>query len=236
MVISTTTFLQKRLGGRILNGGVDTDFFAPQAGSRELRAQLGFEGMKLIVFGGVVQPHKGIELIPRAVARLGDASVRLVIVGPRTDYVERMLAHPDYGRFIVALGSKPKGDMPRFLNMADVVVLPLLDNLLARSQMPCKVFEAMAMAKPVIASAISDLPMVLGDCGWVVPAGDVDALAGCLKDVLGKPGDAVQRGRRAREKCLRLYSKEQMRENLRNVLDELTAAPPARGGSGESGS
>ena len=34
--------------------------------------------------------------------------------------------------------------------------------------MPAKVFDAMAMAKPIIATNVSDLPEFLDGCGWTV--------------------------------------------------------------------
>jgi glycosyltransferase involved in cell wall biosynthesis len=39
--------------------------------------------------------------------------------------------------------------------------------------MPCKMFEAMAMGKPIVASAVSDLPEVLEDCGKSAAPGDM---------------------------------------------------------------
>src|ERR1700690_4391158 len=108
--------------------------------------------------------------------------------------------------------------MPEFLDLADLVVLPLVNSLLAQSQTPCKVFEAMAMAKPVIATAISDLPLILDRCGWVVPPQDADALALAIADVLRDESAAAARGRAAREKCSSLYSKEQTGASLREAL------------------
>ncbi|MFH0908141.1 MAG: glycosyltransferase [bacterium] len=222
-VISTSTFLQTKFGGRIVHAGVDMDFFKPQdpAVTASLRRDLGLDGKKLIVFGGVVRPHKGVEIIPDALARLGDDRIRLLVVGPRTDHLERLMKDSRLGRYVVCAGPQPKERMPEFLNLADLVVLPLVDSLLARSQTPCKIFEAMAMEKPVIATAISDLPLILEGCGWVVPPGDADALARVIGEVLADPTRAAARGAAARERCARLYSKEQTGRDLMAVLEDV---------------
>ncbi len=215
-VLSTTTFLQKRFGGHLVHMGVDTDYFAPSAAAdvETMKRECGLSAFKNIVFGGVVRPHKGIELILEALAQLANPRYRLVIVGPKNAHVDHLLAEERYRPFLVALGPRPKEEMPRYLSMADVIVLPLSNNLLAQSQMPCKVFEAMSMAKPVIASQVSDLPLVLEGCGRLVPPDDAAALATAIQELFSNEAEASQLGRAARDKCIRLYSREVTKAQL----------------------
>ena len=215
LVISTTTFLQRKFGGAIVPFGVDTELFKPDnAGSERLRRDLGLQDLKLIVFGGVVRPHKGVATILEALALLANPRYRLLIVGPMTSHVEELLANPRFKPYLAAIGERPKEEMPPYLGMADLVVLPLGDNLLAQSQMPCKVFEAMAMAKPVIASEVSDLPAVLDGCGWTVPPGNIQALAEKIDYVFRNPAAGAAAGQAAREKCIARYSAEQTKKQL----------------------
>lgn len=228
-LISTSTFLQRRFGGHVVPMGVDCDYFqpAPDEATRALRRELKLEGLKLVVFGGVVRPHKGIDLIPRALARCGFPDARFVVVGPINEHVHALTAHPEYGRLVVTLGPQPRDRMPAFLSLADLIVLPLQDNLLAQSQVPCKIFEAMAMARPVIASAVSDMPAILERCGWVVPPGRVDALADAMARVWNQPEEARAAGRAARERCRANYSKEVTQRQLVDILSRLDQ--PSRG-------
>ncbi|MCZ7590780.1 MAG: glycosyltransferase [Kiritimatiellae bacterium] len=108
--------------------------------------------------------------------------------------------------------------MPQFLSLADLIVLPLQDTLLARSQVPCKIFEAMAMSRPIIASDVSDMATILDDSGWVVPAGDVAALAEQIREVFANPAEAKRRGEKARERCLAHYSSEVTRRSLVSLI------------------
>lgn len=223
VVISTTTFLQKKFGGSVVHYGIDGDFFKPQPPEQTaaLKASLGLAGKNLVVFGGVVRPHKGIEVILDALDILNNPSVALLVAGPETDHVKCLAATECGRRFLRCTGSIPSEKMPRYLDLADLIVLPLKDNLLARSQMPCKVFEAMAMTKPVIASCISDLPMVLDGCGWIVPPDDAPTLAEAIGKVLNHPDEAGAMGRAAREKCLAQYSKEQTEKRLLEIIRPL---------------
>ncbi|HMP71856.1 MAG TPA: glycosyltransferase [Kiritimatiellia bacterium] len=222
-VWSTTTWLQKRFGGEVVHMGVDTEFFRPLPveATQSLKRDYGLGEMKLIVFGGVVRPHKGIELILEALARIGRTDYRLVIIGPKNQHVEALEGNPRFSPYLVALGSRAKEDMPAHLAMADVMVLPLSDNLLARSQMPCKVFEAMAMAKPVIGSAISDLPLILEGCGWIVPPGDSESLAQSIAYAFDRPEEAAAKGAAARAKCETEFSAEGCGARLRGMVEEL---------------
>jgi glycosyltransferase involved in cell wall biosynthesis len=232
-VWSTTTFLQRKFGGHLIAMGVDTDKFQPQPPDQvaALRHSLHLEGLRLIVFGGLVRPHKGVEIIPEALAKLGDNSIRLLVVGPVTEHLEALLRDRRYAPYIQVAGAPP-GDpqginnaihkqMPLYLDLAELVVLPLLDTPLAQSQMPIKLFEALAMAKPVIGSAVSDLPAMLNSCGAVVPPGDVGALADAIRRLLDAPAHARELGTRARTECLERYSRPVVQTRLTDILRSL---------------
>ncbi len=216
LVLSTTTFLQRRFGGEVIAMGPDTDFFKPQAPDQvlDLRRKLGLDADRVLVFGGIVRPHKGVELILEALVRSRLEHVKLLVVGPRTEHLDQLAADPRYAA-LVAVAGGPVGDdinkrihdqMPLYLDLADLVVIPLADTPLAQSQMPIKIFEAMAMAKPIIATAVSDLPAILHGCGRLAPPGDVDALARLIRELLADPAAARAMGRSAREKCAAQYS------------------------------
>lgn len=226
-VVSTTTFLQRRFGGRIIQMGVDTGVFAPRppAAAEALRAEHGLTGRKIVIFGGVVRPHKGIELILDALVRLGDPRGGLVIVGPKNEHVQALQANPSYAPHLVCLGPQPKERMPEFLSMGDVTVQPLKDDRLAQSQMPCKVFEAMAMALPIVASAVADLPLVLENAGWVVPPNDPAAIAERLGWIFAHPDEARATGARARQRCIDLYSQPVTERQLLDLVRALCPFP-----------
>ena len=223
-VICTSSFLSKRFTGSIVPIGVDTDFYAPRNPSEtsELKRSLGMGEDRLIVFGGVARPHKGVEELLEALAKLGDESVRLLVVGPQTDFLRELQRVDRYAPYIVCIGAKPKNEMPRYLALGELVVLPQKNTLLAQSQVPCKVFEAMAMAKPIIASDVSDLSDILSGCGWIVPPDDIPALAKTIAHVLAHPNEGEESGRRAREKCIREYDRHATSEKLVKLIETST--------------
>ena len=229
MRLGTTSFLQEKFDCRVFHIGVDTDRFAPQDPGRveELKRRLGLSDKKLVVFGGVMRPHKGLETFAEALARLGPNDVRLLILGPLNEHVRKMMEHPTYGKLVCCPATDGEAtraihrEMPLYLGLGDALIVPLADTLLSRSQMPCKVFEAMAMGKPIVASGVSDLPEVLGGCGALVESNRVDTVVAALEGIFSHPADAAQMGARARARCLERYGAETSRNALLAVLEEL---------------
>ena len=227
--LGTTRFLQEKFNARIFPIGVDTERFKPQddADLEALRQTLGLQGRRVIVFGGVVRPHKGVEVFAEALARLNREDVRLLILGPMNEHVQHMMKHPAYGKFIVCPAVQAEENlkihhnMPLYLGLGDVLIVPLADTLLARSQMPCKIFEAMAMGKAIVANAVSDLPQVLEGCGKLVPADDPDGAARAIGETLDDPSAARRMGERARSRCVSHYGAEASRRCLLDWMDEL---------------
>jgi len=222
-VISTSTFLQRKFGGEVIRMGVDTDRFKPLDSAEKIavRTSLGLrEDHRVIVFGGVVRPHKGVELIVKAMELAHDPQLRLLVVGPITDTLSELMNGP-FGECIVAAGSKPVGEMSRWLGAGDLTILPMSDDLLAQSQVPCKVFEAMAMGLPVLAGAVSDLPEIVAGAGMLFPSGDGRALADILTQWRLEPEKVRGYGQEARRRCVEQYSLDVMRRRLLHVVDEL---------------
>jgi glycosyltransferase involved in cell wall biosynthesis len=89
----------------------------------------------------------------------------------------------------------------------------------------------MAMGRPVVASAVSDLPEVLDGCGRLVPPGDGAALAAALGELLADSAQARELGDRARARCLERYSYERVGEQLAGIVGSVarTSSPELAG-------
>ena len=212
-MIGTTTFLKDRFEGELLDLGTDCKRFYPQESST-LRAELGLKPeVPLVVFGGVARPHKGLEALVDALPE----GVEFLIVGPETDFAKQLAMSPR----VHCTGAQPKAEMPRFLSLANVIALPLRDDVLARSQMPLKVFEALAMGKPVVATEVADLPRILQGCGTTVPPGDKKALHDAIASYAHNPVRALEHGAHARAKALAEFDTPIVSQKLFDLLKPL---------------
>ena len=213
-------FLQNRFGGVIVPHVRDTDAFDPQMFDGAIfRAKHGFSYQKIVMFFGTPRPHKGLEEIIRAIQLIKRDDVKLVIVGAHEDLYTRRLK--DIGSDIVQMyGMQPFSSVPEFLSMADMIVLPQQDNSSTVGQVPAKVFDAMAMGKPIIATRVSDMPKILDGCGLIVEPGDVNVLSEGIRWVLENKAEAQKLGKKAREKCVKEYSWDAMGKILRGVFNK----------------
>jgi glycosyltransferase involved in cell wall biosynthesis len=78
------------------------------------------------------------------------------------------------------------------------------------------------MAKPIVATRMSDLPEVLDNCGLLVEPGDVAQLAAAIERLLHDEPLAAELGGRAREACVRWYSWDAMDAILTPLLARFT--------------
>jgi glycosyltransferase involved in cell wall biosynthesis len=211
-VTASSTALARRFHGELVPHGVDAELFDPARIDREeARRAFGFTG-PTVLFAGTPRGHKGMKELALAVARVPGA--RLAVLCRPTD-----LAGAEWNGFgFQRIPFVPYARLPTLLAAADVVAIPQLDSEAAAHQMPMKVFDAMAAARPIVASAISDLPMALEGCGWLTPPGDVEALADAITEVLRRPEESEAMGRRARQRCLAMYTLAETSRRLEEIV------------------
>lgn len=216
-------FLQQRFGGVLIPHVRDTDSWKPGcADPGGARRRLGVDSERVVMFLGTPRQYKGIDDLAAAVARLGRSDVVLALVG--TDPASprgRAIA----SRFpqVRLLDRVPFAQVPEYLLAADVVAVPQRDTSDTRGQVPAKIFDAMALAVPVIATRVSMIPEILEGCGALVPPGDVAALAQGIGRLLDHPDEARVLGQRARERCIERYSFSAARRDLFPLVERALA-------------
>lgn len=208
----SNTFLRARFGGELIYHGRDTAAYDPKKLDPEsIREQHNIaESDKIVMFTGMPRRHKGLEELVKSIRLIQDANVKLFLVGiDMTDgyCVELVkMATELLGTRFVGIEQQHFASMPAWLSIADVIAIPQKRNAASLGQMPAKVFDAMAMAKPIVATNVNDLPRVLLNCGWIVEPDDLNLLSTTIRYVLTHPDDAKEMGNRAREECIRKYS------------------------------
>ncbi|HET7459881.1 MAG TPA: glycosyltransferase family 4 protein [Longimicrobium sp.] len=202
-VTVSTRALQRRHGGVLVRHGPDAAVFDPSRADLppkdELRLRFGLPvGRHVALFAGRARPQKGWATLLDALALPQAAGWDLALAGPG-GAAGRAAAERLGGRFH-ALGMIGNDQMPALLAAADAVPVPQRDEPFTRGQLPAKALEAMAMAVPVVASRVGDLPEILGEGerGWLIAPGDAPALAAALAEIAARPAEAACRAARAR--------------------------------------
>ncbi len=244
-VTVSNRFLLSLFGDLLVNHCRISRSYSPDRGGREgMRAASGVrEGERVVMFFGTPQRHKGLEMLIEAVAALEREDVVLVLVGMKQgdalcgelEAMGRRLL----GRRFVALGMQPMDRTSEVLSMADLVVIPQTAGPASRGQMPAKVFDAMAEAKPVIATACGDLPEVLDGCGVIVEPDDREALTEAMRRLLDDPEEAERLGLEAHSRWEERYCREAIADDLDELVERVLKEHQAerrRRGRGRRGS
>lgn len=184
-----------------LENGVALDYFSPDAEFERLTADERGTG-PLLVFTGQMDYRPNVEAvdsfakISMPIIREAYADARFAIVGRSpTPAVEALGALPG----VVVTGGVP--DVRGWLAAADVVVAPLR---IARG-IQNKVLEAMAMARPVVASAQASEGI---DVQWdrhLLVASNAGQEAALVLKLLSDPARSAELGRAARARMVERY-------------------------------
>ena len=181
--------------------GVDTELFRPGARAAA-RTALGLPGGPLLLYVGRIAPIKGLETLLDAVAGLTARpdGVRLLVIGGDADEpvdgheaaLRRRLDTLGLGDSVRFVGSQPQEALRDFYVAADALVLPSYYESFGMVAL-----EAMACGTPVIASRVGGLTTTVRDgvTGFLVPEGDVTALADRIADLLDDPDLCWRAGR-----------------------------------------
>jgi glycosyltransferase involved in cell wall biosynthesis len=215
-------FLQRRFGGHYIPNGKDVDHFNPQTYDPQAqRRHYGWENYRILMFPGAPRPYKGLEDVLMALDSLDQSDLRLVIVGgsPYDDYDQKLLAQ--WSRWIIQLPKTPYGQMPGVISAAHMVVVPQRDNPAAQAQFPLKLTDGMAMAKPILATQVGDIPQIVGDTGYLVAPNSPEQLAQQIEAMFGNWDQAQAQGHRGRQRCVEYYSIAAMAGELGKLLGEV---------------
>jgi L-malate glycosyltransferase len=160
-------------------------------------------------------PQKGIHHLLDAFARMArNVPRRLVVVGdgPEAAALASQARALGVSHQVEFLGLR--SDVPQLLGRADVFVHPAV----WAEAYGLTITEAMAMERPVIASAVGGIPelIVNGDSGLLVPPGDVAGLAAALDRLAEDPTLRRRLGTQAR---LRVVERFNLRQCVRGHID-----------------
>jgi colanic acid/amylovoran biosynthesis glycosyltransferase len=87
--------------------------------------------------------------------------------------------------------------------------------------LPVVIMEAMALRRPVITTFVAGIPELIqhGEHGWLVPAGDLESLAGAMEECLRTAPEAIARmGESARQRVLQRHDVDKEAAKLAELI------------------
>ncbi len=221
---TVSTFLKDRYGGEIVPHAKDTELMDPDKfEGNDLKKRFGLEGKRTVMFLGTPREHKGVEDALQAVLMIDDPNIIMMVVGgnPEGDYENKIRKLG--GDRLIMIDPIPVKKMPKYLLLADVVVVPQRQTADTAGQVPSKLLDAMSMARPIISTRVSDIPEILDGCGLIVAPESPEAISSAIKWFFANPEEAVFMGKKARVRCMEHYSMKTIKEQLIRLTGEVIA-------------
>jgi len=220
--IVSNRFLQNKFSGPLVYHCRDTSILDPDKfDSNSIKTRLGLNGKRVVMFLGTPRAHKGVDELFMAMEKIKDPSIRLVLIGADASaqsHVDSMKSNQDK---VIIFPKIPFKDLPEHLSAADILVIPQRDTTDTQGQIPAKLFDAMAMAKPVITTPLSDIEEVLGGHGYLINPGNPDELAKTIEYIFANPEEARLKGLSARKRCQEFYDIKVLQKELNLQIEKL---------------
>jgi glycosyltransferase involved in cell wall biosynthesis len=194
----------------LIHNGIDAGEPCSSEEREGARQQLGLPpDAPVLAIVGRLSPEKGHAVLFRAMKRIEPLATLLVAGdGPLGPALREEAQGLDVRWLGFVRATRP------IYAAVDAVVMPSLTEGL-----PIAALEAMALGRPLVASAVGELPRLLADgAGLLVPPREEQALAAGLRRVLASPEERAAMAARARERVRQEYSVERMAERYARLL------------------
>lgn len=184
----------------VVHCGLEADFSAVPPASPTI-------ARRLICVGRLIR-QKGHVLLIEAARRLAKLGTKFELVfagdGEMRAEIEELIALYNLQTQVWVTGWLSSDKVREEILTARALVLPTFAEGL-----PVVIMEAMALRRPVISTFVAGIPELVqaGETGWLVPAGDVDALRDAMQECLGAPDEQLSKmGEAARTRVLERHN------------------------------
>jgi glycosyltransferase involved in cell wall biosynthesis len=186
-----------------LPNGVDLNFFQPEGDALSWRKSMGYsESDFILLYAGIIGHAQGLEVILKAADRLKTYSgIHFVLLGSGPEKEKLLRMKDESGlknvRFLDPVG---KNEMPGIVRSVDATVIPLRRLDLFLGAIPSKIFESLAMKKPLVLGVDGEAKELFIDEGkagvYFQPENDED-LASKVLYLAQHPGEVKELGENA---------------------------------------
>ena len=142
-----------------LPNGVDLTLYNPENIESNWRKEKGFEDNDiLLIYAGIIGHAQGLEVILKAADILkNEQNIKFLLIGDgpvKNDLLEMQKKHNLEN--VVFYDSVPKGEISKIIKSSDGTIIPLKKIPLFEGAIPSKIFENLAMKKPIILGVIGE--------------------------------------------------------------------------------
>jgi glycosyltransferase involved in cell wall biosynthesis len=204
--------------------GVDADEFRPLCGGEEVRRALGLEDKIVTGFVGTFGPWHGATVLAEAATLVRDERCHFLFIGDGDErqMCEAIIKEAKADRRATFAGRVAHSQVASYLDACDILASPHAPSKDGSRFFgsPTKLFEYMAMARPVVASRLGQIEDVIedGETGLLVEPRNAERLARAIERLAS---DSELRNRLGRAARLAVINRYTWKQNAARVFDKV---------------
>jgi len=207
-----------------LKNGVDLSFFDPSNVKHGWRESNGFSGNDFVIlYAGILGFAQGLEVILRAAETLKDNDrIKFAIIGSGPER-EKLLALKKSFQLenVHFFDPQPREAMPTIISACNAGIIPLRRLDLFKGAIPSKIFEFLALRRPILLGVEGEAKELLidnGHCGLAFEPENSDDLAEQIEALHQSPEQAATLGQNGYDYAVRNFDRKQIAEDFWNLL------------------
>lgn len=205
----------------VWSSGVNVHHFQPLSAD-DLRRDLGLEGKFIVFYHGSVNVNRGVIELAEAVQHLVDIpDLRIMIVGggDQWDTLRSIVREKRLDQVMLKPGI-PYAQIPAWIALADLCVVPLPDHPWWRVSSPLKLMEYLAMGKPVLLTDMRAHHAVIPDNdAFYIAEATADAFAAGIRLAMKQRSRFADLGEKGRKRAESELTWQKQAEILRDYLE-----------------
>jgi glycosyltransferase involved in cell wall biosynthesis len=211
----------------VVPNGIDPELFSPAPRDNEIRRELGWGDRTVAMYVGTHGMAHALHGVLEAARRLQDVRELLFVFvgeGARKEELVRQAAAAGLDN-VQFIGQQPKARVPAFYAACDLGLVTLRRTPLFQEVLPSKIFEYLAMERPLILSVDGEARQLVeaAGAGRFVEPENPEALAAALRELAGDRRRLAEMGRRGRSFVLAHYQRSALAERYARLLAQVVA-------------
>jgi len=209
----------------VIPNGVDLEKFRPQPPDSELRARWHGDGKFVCAYVGTIGMAHGLEVVLEAAEILkrqgrDDVVFWLVGEGARKAELEAETKRRGLEGRVVFTGRLPKEEMPKVLASVDACLVHLRKTELFETVIPSKIFEMMAMGKPIIMGVKGEALKIVEEAGagLAMEPENSESLLECVERLSQTQVDVAEHRESVRQYLKTNFTRDKLAERFLEVI------------------
>lgn len=207
--------------------GADVEFWQPSEPSAELRRRLDLEGRFVVLYIGAHGISHALGRILDSARELqGFPQIHFLFVGEGAEK-DKLVRRAQQLKLtnITFIDSVVRNEVREFYALADVCLVPLKNIPLFQTFIPSKMFEIMAMARPIVGSVRGEAAEILRRSGGalIVEPENSHAIVQAVLQLYNQKNQAQELGQQGRKFVVAHYSRQALAAAYIDVMKEAIA-------------